>query len=218
MKEGEKMSKAGYREKINSLDDLKKEGLCLIEDDIVVVENRISKVLEEKKLLVADLAKLTGISRQNINAVIHKRMKPGIDFALKISYVLGVPVEELFSLTEDAWVIPYKYDRDTTLYLDIVNMEKVDAKEKRRAINETGYEYVNVETGELITKEERDARLREYIEKHFAEKEKEIREEDDTLSTNQVRSIATEELRKEFNQMYSKIYKKIGKKIEPYVV
>jgi SPX domain protein involved in polyphosphate accumulation len=66
------------REKINSLSELKEKGLCIIDEDEPTVENHIMQILKEKGLLVSDLAKLTGISRQNINAVVKNKMKPGV--------------------------------------------------------------------------------------------------------------------------------------------
>lgn len=206
------------REKINELSELREKGLCIIEDDMITVKNNILTVLEQKDLLISDLAKLTGISRQNINAVVRNKMKPGIDFVLKVSFVLGVPAEELFSLTDDAWIKPYKHERDATLYIDLVNLEIVDTKEKRKAIAESNHEYFQVETGELLTKDEYEARLKEYIDQNREYKQETLKEEDEELTVNQIKSLAVEELKSEFNSNYSKIYKKLGRRIVPYVV
>lgn len=208
----------GYREKVSSLNELKKQGLCIIEDDAIVVENHILEILEQKGLLISDLARLTGISRQNINAVVRNKMKPGVDFVLKVSYVLGEPIEKLFVLTDEAWVKPYKHERDATLYLDMIHMEKVDTKEKRRAIKETGFEFYHIETREQISRKEWESRLKEFVERHFEEKEQQVKKEDESLTANQIKSTVAEELREEFNSLYSKIYKKLGQRIEPYVV
>jgi DNA-binding XRE family transcriptional regulator len=205
------------REKIKGLEELRERGLCIIDEDEITVENRILKILKEKELLLSDLAKLTGIPRQNISAVVKKKMKPGIDFALKVSYVLGIPVEEVFSLTEDAWVRPYKH-KDTTLYLDIVNMEIIDNVRKRELIKENGYEYVNFETNEFLTREEYDKKLKQFLKQHTPSKMKELEEEYPELSTVKLTSLAKEELRKEFSEQYVKIFKKLGEKIQPYVI
>lgn len=207
------------REKIKGLDELRERGLCIIDENETTVENHILKLLKERGLVLSDLAKLTGIPRQNISAVVKNKMKPGIDFALKVSYVLGVPVEEVFSLTEDAWVKPYK-NKDTTLYLDIVNMEIIDNSRKRELINENGYEYVNLETNEFLTREEYDEKLKQFLNEYTPIKVKELEEdyEYEGLSKTKLTSIAKEELRREFSQQYVKIFKKLGKKFIPYVI
>jgi len=206
------------RERINELSELREKGLCIIEDDMITVKNNILTILDQKDLLISDLAKLTGISRQNINAVVRNKMKPGIDFVLKVSFVLGVPAEKLFHLTDDAWIKPYKHERDATLYIDLVNLEIVDTKEKRKAIAETKHEYFQVETGELLTKEDYESRLKDYIDQNRVYKQDTLKEEDDELTVNQIKSLAVEELKSEFNSQYSKIYKKLGRRIVPYVV
>ena len=81
--------------KFNSLEELKELGLYIIDEDEIVVENNIEEKCKERGMSISDLAKLTGLSRQNINAVTKNKMKPGIDFALKCSYVLNVPVEDI---------------------------------------------------------------------------------------------------------------------------
>ena len=150
-------------EKINDLSELKERGLYIIEDDEIVVETKLPQVLKEKGLITSDLAKLTGIARQNINAVIRKKMKPGIDFALKTSYVLGVPVEELFTLTKAAWITPYKIGADIPVFVDVINLIVLDNRIKKALLKKDACEYFDVTTGQKLTKQEHDLLLKEYI-------------------------------------------------------
>lgn len=167
-----------YKKKINSLDELKKMGLKIIEDNEDTVENRLQEILNEKGLLISDLSKLTGISRQNINAVIRNKMKPSIEFVLKVSYVLGIDkVDGIFTLSENAWVKPYRQERDATVYINMIDMTLVDTKQKRQEIKENGFEYYNVETKELLTKEQHDDLLRKYLEDNLESRIQELRKE-----------------------------------------
>lgn len=213
-----KKKNEGIYQQLSSLKELEEHKLCIVEDDIEVVGNNILKILEEKGLTIADLATITGISRQNINAVVRGKMKPGIDFVLKIAYVLGVSVEELFYLTKDAWIRPFKYDRDVTLYIDLIHMAIIDTKKKREFISETNYEYFNVHTKEQLTKEEYERRLKNYIEDRKDKLIEEMKETNSDMTVNQIKSAVVESLREEFHQEYTKIYKKLGKRFEPYVV
>lgn len=207
-----------FREKINSLEELKTKGLSIIDEDETIVENRIMEKLQEKNLLVSDLAKLTGIARQNINVVVKHKMKPGIDFAIKVAYVLDVPVEELFTLTEDAWVKPYKPKRDSTLYVDVVNLMILDTTAKKEEIAKNGHEYFNPETQKYLTKEEYAELEAMYIEENLVEKVEELIEEGSDYTKKQLESHAKDDLRKEFDAKYVKMYKKLGEKIQPYVI
>lgn len=206
------------REKIDSLAELKQKGLCIIDEDEATVENHIMTILKEKGLLVSDLAKLTGISRQNINAVVKNKMKPGVDFALKVSHVLGIFVEELFTLTESAWVKPYKQERDSTLYVDVVKLMILDNTAKKEEIAVNGFEYINQDTKEYMSRDEHAELLKEYLNTHTPAKVEELKEEGSDLSTVKLTSQAKEELRNEFNEKYIRVYKKLGERIQPYVI
>lgn len=206
------------REKIESLAELKEKGLTIIEDDMPTVENHIMQILKEKGLLVSDLAKLTGISRQNINAVVKNKLKPGVDFALKVSHVLGLSVEELFTLTDEAWVKPYKQERDSTLYVDVVNLMILDNTAKKEKIAENGYEYFNQETEKFLTRKEHEEVFKDFMETHTDKRVEKLQRESGDLSSAKVLSLAKEELRKEFNETYIKVYRKLGERIQPYVI
>lgn len=205
-------------EKINDLSELKERGLYIIEDDDIVVETKLPQVLKEKGLITSDLAKLTGISRQNINAVIRKKMKPGIDFALKTSYVLGVPVEELFTLTEEAWVKPYKVGADISVFVDVINLIVLDNRIKKALLKKDACEYVDVTTGQKLTKQEYDSLLKQYIAQNKEQQEDLVKKANPKMSPKRVKSVAVENLKREFRLKYSRIYKRLGEKIQPYVL
>lgn len=207
-----------YMLKINTLSELKEQGLCVFDDEEITLDNNLATILKKKELSPSDLAKITGISRQNINAVIKNKMKPGVDFALKVSYVLDVPIEEIFVLLDNAWMEPFKQERDETLYLDTINNEIINNATKRERIKSTKYEYYNVQKNQFFTKEQKDALLRKYIDTNTAKKIAKIKEneENEELTINQIKSLAIEELKAEFSKNVAKIYKRLGKPIVPY--
>ena len=47
-----------------------------------------------------ELAELTGVSRQTINAIEQGKFNPSTALALKMSRVFGIPVNEIFELEE----------------------------------------------------------------------------------------------------------------------
>ena len=51
-----------------------------------------------RDLTQADLAALAGVTRKSVNAIETGRMVPSVVLALKLSRVLGVPVDAIFSL------------------------------------------------------------------------------------------------------------------------
>lgn len=154
----------GYAQKINDLNELENLGVHLIEDEQDTVGHRLQDILTEKGLLISDLSKLTGISRQNINAVMRNKMKPSIEFVLKVSYVLKLDkIDELFYLTENAWYKPYSVEGDSTTYLNAFTMTIVDTKEKKLEKKFKDKEYFDVNTKELLDKKTYESLLQKRI-------------------------------------------------------
>jgi len=52
------------------------------------------------KLTQAQLADMAGITRKSVNAIEAGKMVPSVVLALRLSRVLGTPVETLFSIQE----------------------------------------------------------------------------------------------------------------------
>ncbi|WPQ59650.1 helix-turn-helix transcriptional regulator [Paenibacillus polymyxa] len=195
------------KQPIKNLSELKKNDLYIIENDTDVVEVFIPQLLKEKGMLISELAKLTGTSRQYINSVIRNKMRPGIDFALKVSFVFGEPVEKIFKLTEDCWFTPVK-SGDSPVYIDLLHMQLIDSAEKRRRIQNDNLEYFNEKTKQTYTKADYEKMLKSYVDQKIQSKEEKNKDNDSILFKN--------ELKTEFSRNYSKIYKKIGRKMTPY--
>jgi hypothetical protein len=132
--------------------------------------------------------------------------------------VLGISVEELFTLTDSAWVKPYKQERDATLYVNVVNLMILDNTAKKEEIAVNGYEYFNQDTKEYITREQHSELFKKFMKLNTPTKVEELTEESGDLSTTKLMSLAKDELRKEFNETYVKVYKKLGERIQPYVI
>lgn len=64
--------------------------------------NRIRVFRAEHRMSQADLAEAIGVSRKTISTIEVGRFTPSTVIALKIARYFEVPVEEVFSLTDDA--------------------------------------------------------------------------------------------------------------------
>ncbi|BBW98936.1 helix-turn-helix transcriptional regulator [Geobacillus subterraneus] len=201
------------REK-TSISELRMQGYSIIEDDAIFVENCVGDVMKEKGWTVSDLAKKTGLSRQQVHAIVKGKIAPRIDFVLKISSVLETPVEKLFWLTEDAWVEYERKDHDVPLFLDMVHMEKVNAAEKKRFIRETGYVYYHVKTKQMFTEREIAREWRRFKELCLPKALKEVKNTHPSLSSLQQRSLAIRLLKEEFYGVHQKIFKRIVKRVQ----
>lgn len=206
--------------KLESLDDLKMDGYIMLSDEPVIT-NKIINILEDKKIAPADLSKMTGISRQNINAVMKGKMKPGIDFALKIAYVLDMKVEEIFQLTQNAWVQTAKSSEESTLYLDIVELRIIDGKTRKDNISKDGLEYYDTVEKKLLVEDEFNKLLEEYIfdKIELAEQDvvEELEDSNKKISDKIIESLAKKKLTSEFENTHVKRYVKLGKKTKPLV-
>jgi putative transcriptional regulator len=60
------------------------------------MENNIYKVIRQKNMTQADLARMVGVKREYINRIINRKITPTIPLGLRIANALRVPVEELF--------------------------------------------------------------------------------------------------------------------------
>ena len=66
------------------------------------IKNRIRIIRRGKADITQDeLAHLVGCTRQTIVALEKERYSPSLSLALKIARVLGVSVDELFSINDD---------------------------------------------------------------------------------------------------------------------
>jgi putative transcriptional regulator len=65
------------------------------------VGNRVKKLRTDLGMTQAKLAERVGIARVSIISIENGRFLPTIETALRISKVLGVPVEDIFWLKEE---------------------------------------------------------------------------------------------------------------------
>lgn len=209
-----------FIEKINSLDELREKDLYIIYEDSEFVRNDLKEIAEKRGISNADLAKITGVSRQSITDLMKNRMEPRIGFALKLGYRLGIPIEDIFKLTENAWIEPYRGKQGNPLFIDMYNLEIIDNKEKKSRIKKNGFEYYNPETLELITKDAREELIKNHVYSNLESKLQEVEEEyfDENLNANEIESIVIEKLKNEIRSKYLRIYNKLGKKIDNYIL
>ncbi|HCL4480242.1 TPA: helix-turn-helix transcriptional regulator [Clostridium botulinum] len=206
--------------KLNSIDELTKKGYLILEEGIPV-SNKIDKILRDKQITPADLSKMTGISRQNINSVMKGKMKPGVDFVLKVIYVLDTPIEEIFQLKESAWVSTAKSTEESTLYVDLVGLRIIDGKTKKEEIFSLGFEYYDTIEKKELTEEEFKNFLNEYIDDNLNITVVEMSDQIDTdgrkLSQKSLEALAKEKLKQTFEERYIKKYRKLAKKVTPII-
>lgn len=148
--------------KLNNIDELKTYGYDIMDKENVL-DNKIKHLLEIKGLNQSDLSKLTGISRQNISDIIQNKLKPGVDFAIKIAKILDVPVEDVFLLSESAWYKIAKLDDDTTIFVDLYDLRIIDNKERKKQIKKGELEYYLLKENKCISEDMYKKLLKEYI-------------------------------------------------------
>lgn len=66
------------------------------------LSNRIRVLRAERRMSQSDLAEAIDVSRKTISTIEVGRFVPSTVIALKIARYFEVPVEEIFTLTEDA--------------------------------------------------------------------------------------------------------------------
>ncbi|MEK3955991.1 MULTISPECIES: helix-turn-helix transcriptional regulator [unclassified Psychrobacillus] len=188
--------------------EIEKLGLVLDKEEDVI-DNKIMDILDDKRMILSTLAKKTGLSRQLVNTIVTGKSKPGIDAALKISYVLGEPVEKLFSLTDSAWLTPLKSDSDTSLYLSMVDNEVLPYHERTLRIKADKMEYFNPGTRKKFTKKEIERSMKSYVEERIESRHEQILKEHPGMGWNQAKSVAGKQLKQEFMEDYELLFRQI---------
>ena len=62
------------------------------------MENKLKVYRAMNEITQEDLAQALGVTRQTIIAIENDKYDPSLALAMKLARVLGIPVEELFSL------------------------------------------------------------------------------------------------------------------------
>ena len=65
------------------------------------MKNTIATRRKQRKLSQAELAQLTAVTRQTINAIENNKYDPSLSLAFKLAAILDTTVDELFSNGED---------------------------------------------------------------------------------------------------------------------
>ncbi len=63
------------------------------------MDNNIKKVIYQKKMTQAELARMVGVKREYMNRIINRRVTPTITLGLRIAHALKMPVEDLLTST-----------------------------------------------------------------------------------------------------------------------
>ena len=79
-----------------------------------------------------------------------KNRRVGVDVALKLSYVLNVPISEIFSLPQSSWFTLVTDSEDLAIYIDHLNLQLINSKGKKEIESREAADlYVNIETREV---------------------------------------------------------------------
>lgn len=196
---------------LNSIDELNKYNLVMIDDLGINIDNNIAEYLKAKNISPANLSKMTGIARQNLNEILKGNMKPGVDFALKIAKTLCVSVEDLFELNENAW-IKTKSNDDKVLYLDLKTLTIVSSKNI-----ESKNDYIILDTKEIVDKSTHDELYKIYETKCFNEVFEIIDKEFSSEVKKRKERLTRERLVKNFSKICTNRYKKLGERLTPII-
>lgn len=202
--------------KLTSLEDLKKMNLYLFVNDKILEENHIESIIKSKGYSLADISRMTGISKQNISNLLTTSIPPNIEYVLKIAYVLDVSVESLYKYNKIEWYIPYNQDESLSYYVDIFKMEIILNDTRKERIESDDFTYIVKDTNTRITENEMKELLKEYtsfnVIKELAER---YIKENSTISLSKAKKEVKAKQLEKFNQDVLPIYQKVYKKIIP---
>lgn len=177
------------------------------------VHNNMEAVMLKKRMTSAGLVKSTGISKQTMHAVLSGKMKPGIDFALKVSSVLGVPVEDLFTLNESAWETLITND-GKSVYWDLAELELVERQDAKKLEGTQGVEYWDLEKESLISQDQYQNILDSALEERMAEEMENARKQkvgrkEEKIFQRMARETIERDIEKRYPQRFQRVVKNV---------
>lgn len=178
---------------------------------------KLEEAMMKQKITSMKLCKKTGISRQTMNAVLNGKMKPGVDFALKVSKVLQMNVEELFALHDSAWETLVTEDSQS-IYWDVANEEMIQGKDVKHIEEEQGMEYWSIKDSRLIKQSEYE----EIVEKTLAKRMEEEIEKARKIPVGRreekiFQRIAKEAIMEDIALHYPQRFQRVVKNIKPII-
>ncbi|WP_442637610.1 helix-turn-helix transcriptional regulator [Rossellomorea marisflavi] len=177
----------------------------------VIVE--LEEAMRKNKISSMTLCKKTGISRQTMSAVLNGNMKPGVDFALKVSKVIGIPVEELFKLHDSAWETLVTEDSQS-IYWDLLEEKAVERREMKVIESEMGVQYWSTQEGKIISEAEYKNILEEELEKRMDEeiewaRKQPVGRRDEKVFQRMARTKIEEDVEKRYPLRFHRVVKSI---------
>lgn len=177
----------------------------------VIIE--LDQAMQKYKISSMTLCKKTGISRQTMSAVLNGRMKPGVDFALKVSKVIGIPVEELFKLHDSAWETLVTEDSQS-IYWDLLTQELIERKDVKVIEEEHGVQYWCVEEERTMSESEYEEILANELEERMDEEIEKARQvpvgrRDEKVFQRMARTTIEEDIEKRYPLRFHRVVKSI---------
>jgi|GEM_PF-7039997 len=187
-------------------------GYLLMDIGHKTVLNHVKKVAKERQISLSDLSRLVGESRMQINNIAHEKVVPSIEIVLKLTYVLNIPLTELFSLSKESWYIHETDKKGRRFYFNIVDNTIYNSRSKTEAVSLGKFDYFDIQEGKYVDKNVYKRMLSRYKHEHSLRR---YQEAGNTMPSNELRNSIAETLEKEFNQRYVQVYKKIVKPSTP---
>jgi len=187
-----------------------------VENKTPAIENHMEKFTLKKKITSANLWKRAGISKQTMHAVMSGKMKPGIDIVLKISTVLDVPVEELFTLNDSAWENLISIDGKSIMW-DLAELKIIERPDVKPIEDEYGVQRWDLKEGKLISEseyesilaKELDERMEEEVEKARAEK---VRRRDEKVFQRMARLAIEDDVMSRYPLRFQRVVESVKPK------
>lgn len=174
---------------------------------------KLEEAMLKQKITSMKLCKKTGISRQTMNAVLNGKMKPGVDFALKVSKVLQMSVEDLFALHDSAWETLVTEDSQS-IYWDVAKMALIEGKDVKHIEEEQGVEYWSMKDSRLIKEAEylelveqaTNERLEEEVEKA---RQVPVGRREEKIFQRMAKEVILHDMEKQYPQRFQRVVKNI---------
>lgn len=176
---------------------------------------KMEEAMRKKNITSMKLCKKTGISRQTMNIVLNGKMKPGIDFALKVSKVLEVPVEELFELHDSAWET-LVMENTQSMYWDLAKEVLIERKHIKVIEEREGVQYWDVANERLIHSDDYQTILEKELEDRMEEETEKARNIPVGRKSLRVfESMAKEAITQDVESRYLPRFQRVVKSLRP---
>lgn len=186
----------------DSLEQIEEMGLTIIYPHITPkLTSKLKTILAQRHISQTMLSYALSVPRGTLSGWIIKPDLMPLSYAIKIAKLLDISVEEMYTLTDEAWAALYPPDEN--LYLDLYTLKMIPGiTYEKQTVKQTWYD---TRTKEVLTPKERREMEIAYV-------------QENAVNPGRITNNEKSTLKEAFSKIVVPRYVRLARKITPYTL